>query len=221
MPPWGADPAHRQVLERPEPEPGARSTRSSAWVDGGAPEGNRAELPKAPQFAEGWSIGKPDHVFKMIEAVHGAGRRHGAVRLRHDSDQPERRHLDPRHRAEADRSPRRAPHHQRPRRGRRQAGDRRRRLARIGNARRSAASAASCRVVSTDVFEEGVARKIPAGRRHRAADALHDDRPAGDRPAPRSASSSPRSRRTQLRAAAAARCRTPRSPFRPVIRTTR
>jgi hypothetical protein len=37
----------------------------AAWVDGGAPQGNAADLPKAPEFAEGWSIGKPDLVFKM------------------------------------------------------------------------------------------------------------------------------------------------------------
>src|SRR5947208_15947583 len=37
----------------------------AAWVDGGAPEGNRAELPKVPQFAEGWSIGTPDYGFTM------------------------------------------------------------------------------------------------------------------------------------------------------------
>jgi hypothetical protein len=64
MPPWGADPAigtfSNDVSLRQ-----AEIDTIAAWVDGGAPEGNRAELPKAPQFAEGWSIGSPDYVFKM------------------------------------------------------------------------------------------------------------------------------------------------------------
>src|SRR5262249_8546548 len=64
MPPWGADPAIGRFsndgsLTQTEVAPIA------AWVDSGAAEGNRAERPKAPQFAEGWSIGKPDYVFRM------------------------------------------------------------------------------------------------------------------------------------------------------------
>ena len=33
-----------------------------AWVDGGAPEGKRADLPAPPQFTEGWGIGTPDRI---------------------------------------------------------------------------------------------------------------------------------------------------------------
>ena len=39
----------------------------AAWVDGGAPRGNDADLPEVPQFAEGWSIGEPDLIFTMLE----------------------------------------------------------------------------------------------------------------------------------------------------------
>ena len=39
----------------------------TAWVDGGAPRGNDADLPEVPQFAEGWSIGEPDLIFTMLE----------------------------------------------------------------------------------------------------------------------------------------------------------
>ena len=49
----------RQVRERSQPEQAEIDT-IAAWVDAGAPEGNQADLPKAPTFAEGWSIGKPD-----------------------------------------------------------------------------------------------------------------------------------------------------------------
>jgi hypothetical protein len=66
MPPWGADPtvatyANDVSLKQHEID------TITAWVDGGAPQGHPADLPKAPQFAEGWSIGKPDLVFKMQE----------------------------------------------------------------------------------------------------------------------------------------------------------
>jgi hypothetical protein len=68
MPPWGADPAIGKFANDASLKQSEIDT-IAAWVDAGAPEGNRAELPKAPQFAEGWSIGKPDLVFKMTEAI--------------------------------------------------------------------------------------------------------------------------------------------------------
>ncbi len=67
MPPWHADPHYGEF---------ANDRRLSqkdvdiivAWVDQGAKEGNPKDLPPAPQFAEGWNIGKPDAVFSMPEA---------------------------------------------------------------------------------------------------------------------------------------------------------
>jgi hypothetical protein len=64
MPPWGADPtvgtyANDVSLKQ------ADIDTIVAWVDNGAPEGSRADLPAAPHFADGWSIGKPDYVFRM------------------------------------------------------------------------------------------------------------------------------------------------------------
>ncbi|HKB10322.1 MAG TPA: hypothetical protein VKD69_06705 [Vicinamibacterales bacterium] len=64
MPPWGADPAIGTFSNDVSLKESDIAT-IVAWVDGGAAEGNRAELPPPPQFAEGWSIGKPDYVFKM------------------------------------------------------------------------------------------------------------------------------------------------------------
>ena len=64
MPPWGADPTVAKYANDVSLKQ-AEIDMIAAWVDGGAPEGNRAELPAAPTFAEGWSIGKPDYVFKM------------------------------------------------------------------------------------------------------------------------------------------------------------
>ena len=64
MPPWGADPTVARYSNDVSLKQSDIDTIVS-WVDGGAPEGNRAELPAPPQFAEGWSIGKPDFVFRM------------------------------------------------------------------------------------------------------------------------------------------------------------
>jgi len=37
------------------------------WVDGGAREGDQKDLPPAPEYAEGWRIGKPDQTFSIPE----------------------------------------------------------------------------------------------------------------------------------------------------------
>ena len=66
MPPWGADP-HIGKFSNDPSLTDAEIATVVAWVDGGAAEGLRADLPKAPTFVEGWSIGKPDMVFKMAK----------------------------------------------------------------------------------------------------------------------------------------------------------
>lgn len=66
MPPWGADP-HIGKFSNDPSLTDAEIATVVAWVDGGAPEGNRADLPNAPVFVEGWSIGKPDLIFKMTK----------------------------------------------------------------------------------------------------------------------------------------------------------
>ena len=66
MPPWGADPAIGKFSNDTSLTQAEIDT-ISAWVDTGAPEGNRADLPPAPQFTDGWSIGKPDYIFTMLE----------------------------------------------------------------------------------------------------------------------------------------------------------
>lgn len=66
MPPWHADPKHGDFIND------RRLTQAdidtiTAWVDGGAREGNPKDLPKAPTFVEGWSIGQPDQTFSIPE----------------------------------------------------------------------------------------------------------------------------------------------------------
>ena len=66
MPPWGADPAHGTFKNDPRLTPKEIET-IAAWVDGGAPKGDDKDLPLAPTFADGWTIGKPDAIFTMDE----------------------------------------------------------------------------------------------------------------------------------------------------------
>jgi hypothetical protein len=41
----------------------------AAWVDAGAPRGDDHDLPAQPKFEQGWSIGKPDAVISLDQAV--------------------------------------------------------------------------------------------------------------------------------------------------------
>ena len=66
MPPWGADSSVR-AYKNDASLTQVEIDTIAAWVDGGAPEGNDADLPEVPQFAEGWSIGEPDLIFSMIK----------------------------------------------------------------------------------------------------------------------------------------------------------
>ena len=69
MPPWGADPHVGKFANDPSLTDEQIAT-IAAWVDAGAPEGNRADLPKPPSFTEGWAMGKPDLIFEMVEPFH-------------------------------------------------------------------------------------------------------------------------------------------------------
>jgi mono/diheme cytochrome c family protein len=66
MPPWSADPKFGTFKNDPRLSDREIDTIVS-WVDAGAPKGDDKDLPMAPQFADGWTIGKPDVVFTMTE----------------------------------------------------------------------------------------------------------------------------------------------------------
>src|SRR5215208_1103977 len=66
MPPWHADP-HFGEFSNDRRLSQKDVDTIAAWVDGGAMEGNAKELPPTPQFADGWTIGKPDVVLQMSE----------------------------------------------------------------------------------------------------------------------------------------------------------
>ena len=66
MPPWGADPEHSLKMRNDRSLSRAQIDTIVAWVDGGAPRGNDAELPPVPTFSEGWTAGsEPDVVLEM------------------------------------------------------------------------------------------------------------------------------------------------------------
>lgn len=66
MPPWFADPKHGEFSNDCRLSENEISTIQN-WVEAGAPEGDRKDLPPTPQFTQGWTIGKPDVVLSMTK----------------------------------------------------------------------------------------------------------------------------------------------------------
>src|SRR5262245_46622263 len=66
MPPWYGESAHAQFANDRRLSDADRATILQ-WANGGAPEGNKEDLPPAQTFADGWQIGQPDAVFAMQE----------------------------------------------------------------------------------------------------------------------------------------------------------
>jgi hypothetical protein len=66
MPPWHAEAAHGTFLNERRLSDAEKDTLIR-WASNGAPEGDPKDLPPAPKYEEGWSIGKPDVVLEMAE----------------------------------------------------------------------------------------------------------------------------------------------------------
>jgi hypothetical protein len=66
MPPWFADPAHGE-FENDARLPQKELDTILAWVDAGAVKGDDADMPAAPTFTKGWTIGEPDAVYTIPE----------------------------------------------------------------------------------------------------------------------------------------------------------
>jgi hypothetical protein len=66
MPPWGADAAFGHFANDPRLSK-EETAILSAWVAGGAPEGDPKNLPAPPDFSDDWKVGTPDAVFEMPE----------------------------------------------------------------------------------------------------------------------------------------------------------
>jgi peroxiredoxin/mono/diheme cytochrome c family protein len=66
MPPWHADPKHGKFANDWRLSD-AQKEAIYDWVDAGAPEGDRSQLPPPREFAEGWQMGEPDQVFYISD----------------------------------------------------------------------------------------------------------------------------------------------------------
>jgi len=66
MPPWLAAPGYGH-FENDRRLSQKEIDTVVAWVDAGAPKGEEKDLPPAPDFIEGWTLGRPDVVFALVE----------------------------------------------------------------------------------------------------------------------------------------------------------
>jgi Tfp pilus assembly protein PilF/mono/diheme cytochrome c family protein len=67
MPPWLPSPGELKFADELRLSDD-EIARIQEWVEQGAMEGNPADLPGKPKFAEGWELGKPDVIVKAIKA---------------------------------------------------------------------------------------------------------------------------------------------------------
>src|SRR5262245_7280003 len=66
MPPWFADP-HVGTFANDASLSERDIDIITRWVDGGAPPGDPAEMPRTPVYSEGWRIGTPDLVVSVSQ----------------------------------------------------------------------------------------------------------------------------------------------------------
>jgi hypothetical protein len=67
MPPWKAEAGFGEFANDRHLTP-EQMALFRDWADAGTPEGSSADLPPAPKFADGWSLGEPDVVLEPDEA---------------------------------------------------------------------------------------------------------------------------------------------------------
>jgi hypothetical protein len=66
MPPWQPEPGYGEFRDERRLS-AAQIGLFKAWVESGMMEGDRAKMPKPPDFASGWILGEPDLVVEMAE----------------------------------------------------------------------------------------------------------------------------------------------------------
>lgn len=64
MPPWQPDPGHGRFAGSRRLDDGEVEMLAQ-WASAGAPEGDPALRPVPPVFADGWTLGTPDHVIRL------------------------------------------------------------------------------------------------------------------------------------------------------------
>ena len=73
MPPWHAD-APRGTFHNDRRLSEADKQTIQRWVAANTPEGNRSDLPRAPEFSIGWTVGSPDVVLTMPTSYRVSGK---------------------------------------------------------------------------------------------------------------------------------------------------
>jgi hypothetical protein len=72
MPPWSAVPGHGEFKnERRLSEDEIQTI--AAWVDAGAPLGNKSDLPPVKKYSDDWALGKPDLILTPDDSFELAG----------------------------------------------------------------------------------------------------------------------------------------------------
>jgi mono/diheme cytochrome c family protein len=66
MPPWRAAHGYGEFKDERRLTDDQIAT-IAAWVKEGMPRGDAAKMPKLPEFADGWQLGKPDLILEMPE----------------------------------------------------------------------------------------------------------------------------------------------------------
>jgi len=66
MPPWKAEPNHGDFRDARNLTD-AQIALIKRWHESGAPEGDAKDLPPAPKFTDGWTLGEPDLILTMPE----------------------------------------------------------------------------------------------------------------------------------------------------------
>ena len=107
MPPWFADPRFGKFANDPSLTPAELAT-IDAWVMAGAPEGPASDAPPPLSWPTGWSIGEPDLVLSMPEAVPGSRAFGSRLSVPHPADALRHRPLGRGRRGPPDRSQRRS-----------------------------------------------------------------------------------------------------------------
>ena len=66
MPPWKSEPGYGEFIGH-RPLSDAEIGVMQQWLADGAPEGDRRDLPRRPQWTDGWQLGTPDLIVRLSQ----------------------------------------------------------------------------------------------------------------------------------------------------------
>ena len=110
MPPWHADKTHGKFANDRSLSDEDKSVLLR-WANNGAPKGDDKDLPPAPKYVEGWSLGQPDAVLQIPVDYKVPADGFVEYRVLRNPDQLHGRQMGPGARSAARRARRRASRH--------------------------------------------------------------------------------------------------------------